>query len=255
MRPPSRRWPRAGPARSAAPPTIPARSAARTPPDGAWLARWTGANAAVRRALGEAIAELDEPFEGLPPAVLAAALPDGATLVAGNSMPVRDLDSFFPATSRRIRIAGTRGASGIDGVVSTAVGAAAAGEGPVAVLVGDLSFLHDLNGLWPLRQYGLSLLVLLVNNDGGGIFHFLPQREQAAGRFEDWFGTPHGLDFEGAIRTFGGRLLRPCARRVARGGRRRPRDTGPDRARAAHGARAQRRVASRAVGPRGRRAA
>ncbi len=188
----------------------PARSAARTPPDGAWLERWTGANAAVRRALGEAIAELDEPFEGLPPAVLAAALPDGATLVAGNSMPVRDLDSFFPATSRRIRIAGTRGASGIDGVVSTAVGAAAAGEGPVAVLVGDLSLLHDLNGLWPLRQYGLSLLVLLVNNDGGGIFHFLPQREQAAGQFEDWFGTPHGLDFEGAIRTFGGRLLRPA---------------------------------------------
>ena len=188
----------------------PARSAARTPPDGAWLARWTGANAAVRRALGEAIAALDEPFEGLPPAVLAAALPDGATLVAGNSMPVRDLDSFFPATSRRIRIAGTRGASGIDGVVSTAVGAAAAGEGPVAVLVGDLSLLHDLNGLWPLRQYGLSLLVLLVNNDGGGIFHFLPQREQAAGQFEDWFGTPHGLDFEGAIRTFGGRLLRPA---------------------------------------------
>ena len=66
----------------------PARSAARTSPDGAWLARWTGANAAVRRALAEAIAELDEPFEGLPPAVLAAALPDGATLVAGNSMPV-----------------------------------------------------------------------------------------------------------------------------------------------------------------------
>ena len=188
----------------------PARSAARTAPDSAWLDRWTGANSAVRRALAEAIADLDEPFEGLPPAVLAAALPDGATLVAGNSMPVRDLDSFFPATSRRIRIAGTRGASGIDGVVSTAVGAAAAGEGPVAVLVGDLSFLHDLNGLWPLRQHGLSLLVLLVNNDGGGIFHFLPQREQAAGQFEDWFGTPHGLDFEGAIRTFGGRLLRPA---------------------------------------------
>ena len=188
----------------------PARTAGRTAPDRSWLERWTRANAAARRALAEAIAELDEPFEGLPPAVLASALPDGATLVAGNSMPVRDLDSFFPAASRRIRVVGTRGASGIDGVVSTALGAAAAGEGPVVALVGDLSFLHDLNGLWALRRHGLSLLVLLVNNDGGGIFHFLPQREQAAGQFEDWFGTPHGVDFEGAVRAFGGRLLRPA---------------------------------------------
>ncbi|MYA21233.1 MAG: 2-succinyl-5-enolpyruvyl-6-hydroxy-3-cyclohexene-1-carboxylic-acid synthase [Chloroflexi bacterium] len=188
----------------------PARTGARTPPDRSWLERWTDANAAARRALGEAIAGLEEPFEGLPPALLASALPDGATLVAGNSMPVRDLDSFFPATPRRTRLVGTRGASGIDGVVSTAVGAAAAGEGPVAVLVGDLSFLHDLNGLWALRRHGLALLVLLVNNDGGGIFHFLPQREQAAGQFEDWWGTPHGIDFEGAIRSFGGRLLRPA---------------------------------------------
>ena len=191
-------------------PDDPARTAARSAPDRAFLARWTSANAAARRALGEAIAALDEPFEGMPPALLASALPDGATLVAGNSMPVRDLDSFFPATSRRIRVVGTRGASGIDGVVSTAVGAAAAGEGPVAVLVGDLSFLHDLNGLWPLRRHGLSLLVVLVNNDGGGIFHFLPQREQASAQFEDWFGTPHGIDFEGAIAAFGGRLLRPA---------------------------------------------
>ena len=190
-------------------PDDPARTAARTAPDRAFLERWTSANTAARRALGEAIAALDEPFEGMPPALLASALPDGATLVAGNSMPVRDLDSFFPATSRRIRIVGTRGASGIDGVVSTAVGAAAAGEGPVVALVGDLSFLHDLNGLWPLRRHGLSLLVVLVNNDGGGIFHFLPQREQAAAQFEDWFGTPHGLDFEGAIGAFGGRLRRP----------------------------------------------
>ncbi len=191
-------------------PDDPARSAARSAPDRAFPERWTNANAAARRALGEAIAALDEPFEGMPPGALASALPDGATLVAGNSMPVRDLDSFFPASSRRIRIVGTRGASGIDGVVSAAVGAAAAGEGPVAVLVGDLSFLHDLNGLWPLRAHGLSLLVVLVNNDGGGIFHFLPQREQASAQFEDWFGTPHGLDFEGAIGAFGGRLLRPA---------------------------------------------
>jgi 2-succinyl-5-enolpyruvyl-6-hydroxy-3-cyclohexene-1-carboxylate synthase len=107
-----------------------------------------------------------------------------------------------------VRVVGTRGASGIDGVVSTAVGAAAARGGPVVMLIGDLSFLHDLNGLWPLRRYGLSLTVLLVNNDGGGIFHFLPQAEAAPEQFEEWFGTPHGLDFRGAVEMHGGRFAR-----------------------------------------------
>ena len=189
----------AGPAREASPPPA---------PDPGGLAFWTGANAAARRALDDALASLGEPFEGALPGALASVLPGGSTLVAGNSMIVRDVDSFFPATARRIRIVGTRGASGIDGVLSAAAGAAAAGDGPVAALVGDLSFLHDLNGLWPLRRHGLPLLVALAHNDGGGIFHFLPQRELAAERFEAWFGTPHGLDFEGAIAAFGGRLLR-----------------------------------------------
>ena len=132
-------------------------------------------------------------------------LPDDATLVAGNSMPVRDIDSFLPSTTRDLRIVGTRGASGIDGVASTAAGAAAVAGGPVALLVGDLSFLHDLNGLWPIRRYGLSLTVLLVNNDGGGIFHFLPQRQLMSDRFEEWFGTPHGLDLRHGVELHGGR--------------------------------------------------
>jgi 2-succinyl-5-enolpyruvyl-6-hydroxy-3-cyclohexene-1-carboxylate synthase len=74
----------------------------------------------------------------------------------------------------------------------------------VALLVGDLSFFHDLNGLWPLRRHGLDLTVLLVNNDGGGIFHFLPQAEAAPESFEQWFGTPHGLDFRAAVEMHGG---------------------------------------------------
>ena len=189
----------------------PARSGALARPDPAWLDLWTRANAVARRALRDAIVDLDEPFEGVPAAELASTLPDGATLVVGNSMAVRDVDSFFPATARRLRLVGTRGASGIDGVISTAAGAAAAGAKPVAVLTGDLSFLHDLNGLWPVYRYGLSLLVVLVHNDGGGIFHFLPQREVAPEQFEEWFGTPHGLDFDGAVAMFGGRLLRPAA--------------------------------------------
>ena len=189
----------------------PARVGAPSRTDPAWLERWTRANAVARAALDGLVRECIEPFEGAVPAALAGALPDGATIVAGNSMIVRDVDAFLGAQPRELRLVGTRGASGIDGVVSTAVGAAAAATGPVAALVGDLSFLHDLNGLWALRRHGLSLLVVLVNNDGGGIFHFLPQAELAPADFEEWFGTPHGLDFEGAITTFGGRLLRPEA--------------------------------------------
>src|SRR5206468_7513360 len=110
----------------------------------------------------------------------------------------------FPALAHDVRLVGTRGASGIDGVVSTAAGAAAAKTGPVVLLIGDLSFFHDLNGLWALRRHGLSLSVLLVNNDGGGIFSFLAQAEVAPDKFEEWFGTPHGLDFRHAVALHGG---------------------------------------------------
>ncbi len=171
----------------------------------AWLTAWGAADRAAREAMNDGIRCLDEPFEGRLPLELAEVLPDDATLVAGNSMPVRDIDSFLPSTARALRIVGTRGASGIDGVASTAAGAAAVAGGPVALLVGDLSFLHDLNGLWPIRRYGLSLTVLLVNNDGGGIFHFLPQRQLMSDRFEEWFGTPHGLDLRHGVELQGGR--------------------------------------------------
>ena len=173
-------------------------------PATAWRDGWVDANRRAGAALREAVDAIDEPFEGRAAVELAEALPDGATLVCGNSMPVRDVDSFLPRLDRDLRIVGTRGAAGIDGVVSTAVGAAAAGSGPVVLLIGDLSFFHDLNGLWALRRHGLDLTVLLVNNDGGGIFHFLPQAELAADVFEQWFGTPHGLDFRAAVELHGG---------------------------------------------------
>jgi len=173
-----------------------------------WLERWRDANAVTVRALRAGADALDEAFEGRAPLELAEALPDGATLVVGNSMPVRDVDTFLPRLGRRVRIEGTRGASGIDGVVSTAVGAAAAGLGPVVLLIGDLSFLHDFNGLWAVNRHGLNLTVLLVNNDGGGIFHFLPQADLAADAFEEWWGTPHGLDLAQAVALHGGHHVR-----------------------------------------------
>ncbi|MGE0228082.1 MAG: 2-succinyl-5-enolpyruvyl-6-hydroxy-3-cyclohexene-1-carboxylic-acid synthase [Dehalococcoidia bacterium] len=183
----------------------PMRGAA-PPPDQDWLDLWMSANRATRLALRQAVDAIDEPFEGRVPVELASALPGGSTLVVGNSMPVRDMDAFFPLVPRDVRVVGTRGASGIDGVVSTAAGAAAAGAGPVVLTIGDLSFFHDLNGLWALKRHSLSLTVVLVNNDGGGIFHFLPQAEAAPDQFEEWFGTPHGLEFRGAVEMHGGRF-------------------------------------------------
>ena len=170
-----------------------------------WAALWRSANAAAREAMRDAVAGFDDTFEGQAVLDLRAALPSGSTLVAGNSMPVRDIDSFFFNTESDIRIVGTRGASGIDGVTSTAVGAAAAGGGPVALLIGDLSFLHDVNGLWPTHRYGLNLTIVLVNNQGGGIFSFLPQRQAVPDRFDAWWGTPHGVDLRHAVALHHGR--------------------------------------------------
>jgi len=172
--------------------------------DPSWSALWTEANRAAGDALDAAIDTLTEAFEGTVPRDLAAVLPAGATLVVGNSMPVRDIDSFFPRTPRRLRLLGTRGASGIDGVVSTAAGAAAV-DGPVTLLIGDLSFFHDQNGLWPVLHHGLDLTIVLVNNNGGGIFEFLPQQRMVGERFEPWWGTPHGLDFRHVVAQYGGR--------------------------------------------------
>lgn len=173
-------------------------------PDG-WAGLWRATNTAAREAMREAIAGFEDTFEGQAVLDLRSALPAGSTLVAGNSMPVRDIDSFFFNTEADIRIVGTRGASGIDGVTSTAVGAAAAGGGPVALLIGDLSFLHDVNGLWPTHRYGLNLTVVLVNNQGGGIFSFLPQRQAVPDRFDAWWGTPHGVDLRHAVALHHGR--------------------------------------------------
>jgi len=172
---------------------------------GGWAALWRAANAAAREAMRDAIAGFADTFEGQAVLDLRAALPSGSTLVAGNSMPVRDIDSFFFNTESDIRIVGTRGASGIDGVTSTAMGAAAAGRGPVALLIGDLSFLHDVNGLWPAHRYGLDLTIVLVNNQGGGIFSFLPQRQAVPDRFDAWWGTPHGVDLRHAVALHHGR--------------------------------------------------
>jgi 2-succinyl-5-enolpyruvyl-6-hydroxy-3-cyclohexene-1-carboxylate synthase len=128
-------------------------------------------------------------------------LPEGGVLYVGNSMPIRDLDAFVPAFPRRIRVLVNRGANGIDGVVSSALGASAASEAPLLLVTGDLSFHHDLNALHMAREKGVAATVVVVNNDGGGIFSFLPAARHAA--FERYFGTPHGLTFAPVASMYG----------------------------------------------------
>jgi 2-succinyl-5-enolpyruvyl-6-hydroxy-3-cyclohexene-1-carboxylate synthase len=175
-----------------------------------WLDRWLRVDRRARATIAEHLAGLAESFEGRVFADLAELLPDGATLVAGNSMPVRDLDTFFPSTAKRVRFLANRGGNGIDGVVSTALGVGAAGAQPLVLVIGDISFYHDLNGLLAAKQHGLDATVVLLNNDGGGIFSFLPQAAYPE-QFELLFGTPHGLDFRPAVEMYGGRFERADA--------------------------------------------
>jgi len=172
-----------------------------------WLTTWQDADKVTRQTLQNVIQDFNELFEGRVFTELARLLPDGTTLYAGNSMPVRDLDTFFWCSEHRIRIMGNRGASGIDGVISSALGASAgaAQNEPTVLVLGDLSFFHDLNGLLAARLHQLNLTVVLINNDGGGIFSFLPQAAYPE-HFEQLFGTPTGLDFSLAVQMYGGQF-------------------------------------------------
>ena len=120
-------------------------------------------------------------------------------------MPVRDADSFISTNNIASRIYGTRGVSGIDGVVSAAAGTATTGA-PTILVVGDLSFIHDTNGMWAASRYDLNLKIILINNSGGGIFSFLPQQSLLMDDdFEEWWGAPHDLKLEALVEAFGGK--------------------------------------------------
>ncbi len=171
-----------------------------------WLRRWRERDAEARRALDAYALAATEPFEGRAVIELQRALPAGAALFVGNSMPVRDVDSFLSSSEKLLEVVANRGANGIDGVVSSALGHAAAGRSPTALLIGDLSLFHDLNGLWAGRRHAIDLTIVLLNNAGGAIFQYLPQAEHEC-VFKEWFVTPSGLDFADAARTYGAQHL------------------------------------------------
>lgn len=171
-----------------------------------WLDRWQNVNSTAGRALDCYMAGLDEPFEGRALSDIVASLPQTATIFASSSMPVRDLDAFGVGDTRAIRVLANRGANGIDGVVSSGLGAAAASQiadrGPLVLVIGDLALYHDMNGLLAAKLYSTDVTVVVLNNDGGGIFSFLPQAAHPE-HFEQLFGTPHGLEFAPVAELYG----------------------------------------------------
>jgi 2-succinyl-5-enolpyruvyl-6-hydroxy-3-cyclohexene-1-carboxylate synthase len=154
---------------------------------------WAAADAAASDAIAVALAAHPEPTEPAVARDLVACLAEGTALVVSSSMPVRDVE-WYAGPRRGLRVIANRGANGIDGVVSTAVGVALSGA-PTALLIGDIALLHDTNGLLGATQRSIDLTIVVVDNDGGGIFSFLPQADALPHeRFEQLFGTPHGVD-------------------------------------------------------------
>jgi 2-succinyl-5-enolpyruvyl-6-hydroxy-3-cyclohexene-1-carboxylate synthase len=173
-----------------------------------WFDAWRQAEWAARRALDAHLDAADDPFEGRVARDVHDCLPAGATLVVASSMPVRDLEAFARPRPG-LRVLANRGVNGIDGFTSTVLGVAAgtgATGAPVTGLMGDLAFLHDAAGLTFAARAGLDAVLVVVDNDGGGIFSFLPQATTTAVSSEDFeslFGTPHGLDLIAVAGAYG----------------------------------------------------
>ena len=169
---------------------------------GAWRDEWVSAGRKATAAIGATL--VSTPIhEGHIVRALAARVPDTAQVFVGSSMPIRAADSFWPYARGGQTFYGNRGASGIDGLVSTGLGIAAArSSNPTVLLLGDLSVYHDMNGLWSLRRHGIKATIVVCDNNGGGVFNFLPQA-QHTDVFEEIFATPLGLDFAQVARLYG----------------------------------------------------
>jgi 2-succinyl-5-enolpyruvyl-6-hydroxy-3-cyclohexene-1-carboxylate synthase len=174
-----------------------------------YLDSWRAADAVAAAAIdGELGDGLSEPLVARR---LGAVLDLETTLFVASSMPIRDVETFISARPDPPRVLSNRGANGIDGTVSSAFGAAAAGE-RVVLLIGDVALAHDIGGLLASRRLGLSLTIVVLNNDGGGIFHFLPIAGQTDA-FEEHVATPHGLDFRLVAELYGCGHEQPIALR------------------------------------------
>jgi 2-succinyl-5-enolpyruvyl-6-hydroxy-3-cyclohexene-1-carboxylate synthase len=177
-----------------------------SPADPDWLAGWRAADERAAEAILGVLgsADLSEPGIAIELGVL---LGETATLFVASSMPVREIETFWPVRGDPPRVLCNRGANGIDGIVSSAFGAAADGNGPVVLLIGDVALAHDIGGLLAAKRLNLKLTIVLVNNGGGGIFDFLPVSRTAMAQEYDIYtrhiATPPGLDFAQAASLYG----------------------------------------------------
>jgi 2-succinyl-5-enolpyruvyl-6-hydroxy-3-cyclohexene-1-carboxylate synthase len=171
------------------------------PADRSWLGRWRDADARAAAAIAATLgddAALDEPRIAR---ALATDVPAAATVLVAASMPIRDVETFWPVLDPPPRALANRGANGIDGTISTAFGVAAASNDPTYLLIGDVALAHDIGGLLAGRRLGTPLTIVLVDNAGGGIFDFLPVSTQGA-EYEEHVLTPTGLDAERAAALY-----------------------------------------------------
>ena len=172
-------------------------------PESEWISEWKLRERKARTALDSQFSNSNQLTEPLSAVTVSESLEPGSNLVVSSSMPVRDLEWFAPARDG-VRVFSNRGVNGIDGVVSTAVGVALSSRAPTALLIGDIAMLHDSNGLLNLIRRDVQMKIIVVDNEGGGIFSFLPQAESLEGfQFEQLFGTPHSVDFESLAKTHG----------------------------------------------------
>ncbi|MCL4548910.1 MAG: thiamine pyrophosphate-dependent enzyme [Bacteroidetes bacterium] len=172
-----------------------------------WLKNFLAVQKIAEEIKNKTIVQADFPFEGRVATELAAALPDKSNLMFSNSLPIRDVDFFASSNEKRLNIFTNRGASGIDGINSTALGIAKASKEPTFLLTGDLAFYHDSNGLHSAIKHGIPLTVILINNSGGGIFESLPISDYPE-FFTANFLTPLELDFAKLVKAYYGDYVR-----------------------------------------------
>jgi 2-succinyl-5-enolpyruvyl-6-hydroxy-3-cyclohexene-1-carboxylate synthase len=171
--------------------------------DDSWIDQWVGADRIARAALDASFAGESGLSEPGAARAITANMPAGGHLVVASSMPVRDVE-WFGTPRSDVAVHSNRGANGIDGVMATAIGVAIASAAPTVALLGDIAFCHDMSSLTALQWRGLDLTIVVIDNDGGAIFSFLPQASTLPiDRFEQLFGTPHGTDIVEVARALG----------------------------------------------------
>jgi 2-succinyl-5-enolpyruvyl-6-hydroxy-3-cyclohexene-1-carboxylate synthase len=171
--------------------------------DPSWRQGWLAAANAAAAAIDRELASLDHPSEPALQVALGDAYADGDLVYTASSMPIRDQEAFLPSGEAEVLFLANRGANGIDGLVSAGIGAAAASGRPTVIVTGDLGLLHDLGGLAALREASTPVRVVVINNDGGAIFDFLPQADQLAEvEYETLLGTPRRVNVERAAALF-----------------------------------------------------